>query len=1170
MFGNEIDLENPISNSLIMALIDKQKEKNTLPKIIQDKVDSIFSQRIKFISFNTIQELLDLKQSDNTNTNQKGIINIQWIHSITNEKPSVILLFYYMTDNNNLLEKENKIYEDIVKIKKKDEFVNIKVFIVQNSLYQYEINNDSNLRRNISKEDIHVIYNIEKWDIFNMNEFSNDLLYRSRNYYKRLKEKYLKRRESVASDEEKAKYNIKIGILSYIKSQKNVNLKSKYFMDAYKCLKKSTNNLYSYHYGNADTVKLNYYEIKANGDWIFYKLFNIIKDNNSFEENLNFFNQHLIIFFNEKLYVKNDKLLFFEYYWMYKKIKFFANYYNKNTRNNIKNEMNETLIGNLYLKSIYNLIRAINIMKTQIENLNLSKVTIDNKDLSYDKIETVKTKFFGKIPLYQYHIDPLNLKQIGFHEIIYIQKFLNENNITSSNLIKEIKTNLINETLSHFSKLTSFTSANIQLYLSILNYFNDISYSDETNVLTDLQKIYILLISTRHINKFPKIKLFFLNEFSEFLIKKQSNISLSLIEKKNLFEILIKLGNFKILNEQEENILFQLFNDNELVNSKNSNTSISATLSHSLENPLDVNKYKLLINSKRNTHNNLFNFEYIIKDLDKDQTKKMLDLIEYNCKISTCLTKEHIKFTSINLIFEIENKQEKKNSIVIKSFTQDQLSELSKDNPISFDYKFLVKLYDKKLFLKKITFTLEKTPFYIYENLLSNSNNNIIFLQKLSKNVLEFVHPIFEKIGTNEYYHFDCLLKKNPTINLEIKEFNLEFHNIKKNKLNINKDESSIQKKTSMSNFLNTVSSNTNNEIAHKKTIHTPQSNMIISDPEIYLFNTENKSLEKIELGKQISIPNLNKIINEEKKLPIIMKFIDEGEYTISFKANYIIIKKELIDDSFEINEQQLINFQAIDPFTFNFDFNCNNFISKEKNKEFPIEKNIKLDIILKNNLNYDTILKEISDKIIEEYKNKIKIETELSTLLNVPNLNNEIIKRIYTILQSSEYLIPFELNFSEEFKGNLGNIILKWTTEKMIEFSKQYNFTILNEIYIPLPEIVIKKFELDLNYEYEINNDIINYKIIVKNKVNSPKRFIFMIDKFNNFNYLMNGINKRIYYINANEEINIYFKLIPIEKGNYKLPTFKIVEFNFNTDGTKHEDKIHSYYFYPNYLNNK
>ena len=103
MFGNEIDLENPISNSLIMALIDKQKEKNTLPKIIQDKVDSIFSQRIKFISFNTIQEFFDLKQSDNSNNNQKGIINIKWIHSITNEKPSVILLFYHMTDNNNLL-----------------------------------------------------------------------------------------------------------------------------------------------------------------------------------------------------------------------------------------------------------------------------------------------------------------------------------------------------------------------------------------------------------------------------------------------------------------------------------------------------------------------------------------------------------------------------------------------------------------------------------------------------------------------------------------------------------------------------------------------------------------------------------------------------------------------------------------------------------------------------------------------------------------------------------------------------------------------------------------------------------------------------------------------------------------------------------------------------------
>ena len=124
-----------------------------------------------------------------------------------------------MTDNNNLLEKENKIYEDVVKIKKNDEFVYIKVFIVQNSLYQYQINNYSNLRRNLSKEDIHVIYNIEKWDIFNMNEFSNDLSF-YRNYYKKLKEKYLKRRESIASDEEKAKYNIKMDLFLILKVKK--------------------------------------------------------------------------------------------------------------------------------------------------------------------------------------------------------------------------------------------------------------------------------------------------------------------------------------------------------------------------------------------------------------------------------------------------------------------------------------------------------------------------------------------------------------------------------------------------------------------------------------------------------------------------------------------------------------------------------------------------------------------------------------------------------------------------------------------------------------------------------------------------------------------------------------------------------------------------------------
>ena len=52
-----------------------------------------------------------------------------------------------------------------------------------------------------------------------MNEFSNDLSF-YRNYYKKLKEKYLKRRESIASDEEKAKYNNKMDLFLILKVKK--------------------------------------------------------------------------------------------------------------------------------------------------------------------------------------------------------------------------------------------------------------------------------------------------------------------------------------------------------------------------------------------------------------------------------------------------------------------------------------------------------------------------------------------------------------------------------------------------------------------------------------------------------------------------------------------------------------------------------------------------------------------------------------------------------------------------------------------------------------------------------------------------------------------------------------------------------------------------------------
>ena len=90
----------------------------------------------------------------------------------------------------------------------------------------------------------------------------------------------------------------------------------------------------------------------------------------------------------------------------------------------------------------------------------------------------------------------------------------------------------------------------------------------------------------------------------------------------------------------------------------------------------------------------------------------------------------------------------------------------------------------------------------------------------------------------------------------------------------------------------------------------------------------------------------------------------------------------------------------------------------------------------------------------------------------------------------------------------------------------------------------------------------------MIKNKINKPKRIVFMVDKITSLNYFMSGINKRIFYLKGNEEIEINLKLIFIEKGNIKLPPFKIVEFNFNSDGTKHEDKLYSYYYYPDYLN--
>ena len=1153
MFGDEDENTKSLPNSLLIGIIDPEIEKNQIIKKISEKVEASFSQRLKFLTYKSINNLPSKKVEDKDNNNEKGIININWLNDISNSKISVCLLYYYFTFTTDIKSEEDKIISNIDKLKKADELINILVFIIfNNSNYQFDF--ERCRKYNIRNENFYKLNSINEINQNDIRKLSTEILKFSRDYYKKLKTKYKNRIESVLiSDEEKTKYNIKIGIISLIKSKKNVNLNSKYFKIAYEYIRKILlEKVQNYHYGKPETKKLNYLEIKSNADWIFYKILKLTSDTVSQKDQIEFYNSHIENFSNFEYYDKKDVFIFFEYYWLYQRTKDFVTFISKNYYHKV---LDENFIGNISLKCLYYLNNAIDFFKNNFENLNLGKINIGNKEISFDKIKKEKSKYYGKVPLYKYQFDPLTLKKIGFNDLCYVKKYLIEKNITCDKLIKEIYENISNQTMNYYDELKVFDVSNINLYLLILKYFNAQKYLDDENVYIQLQNIYNMIKKIRSINKFPKVILFFLSKFSHFLIKKQSSSSLSINEKKYLFEILIKLGNFRNLSEEEEIILSHLINDSEFTNFKNLEEE-------NQNNTLHKDKHILFINSRKNIHNSILNFEYSIKDLNKDQSKEFLELIDFNFKITTSLKKEKIKFTSLNLVFEIENKKE--NIYDIRNVPIERLSdELSEENPLTFQYKFLVKLYDTKIFLQKIIFTLEKTPFYLFENYLSHSNHNIIFLHKFSKNILEFIYPSSVTLGLNEYYNFDFSLKTDPTFNIEIKNLIFEFSYNK----SINENNNSNNLDTSTKSFVLTSKKNYDymkffGTAPLQSQVFKKQSFIPLQEPEIYLYDENDKNINQIPKGNKILIPNLESIIKEGKKSPIIMRFKEEGNYKISLKTTYVIIKKELTNDSLNYIETKNIDFTIIQPFNFKYDISCNNYLSKLGKKEFPIGKNIKLDLIIINQLNSKRIIEDIKEEFFDKYKNIINTKSSLLNLIKIKDLDNEIKESLFTILKSSEHTIPIDCTFSDECEESIGNLKLIYSSENLKSFSTQNNYNIYNEFNFPFPDdISIKNFDLDLNYNYSINQGLILLKINIKNKNSLAKKIMFIIDKSDNF--YISGINKQYYIIQGNEKMILEFKLIPTQIGNVKLPAFKVTEFPLN----KQNDKLHSLYYFPNYI---
>ena len=191
------------------------------------------------------------------------------------------------------------------------------------------------------------------------------------------------------------------------------------------------------------------------------------------------------------------------------------------------------------------------------------------------------------------------------------------------------------------------------------NILKNFEYNNK-NIYKNLETICIIFQNSKDIIKFPKIYLHFINKFTEFLINKynENKDEMDFKDKKNLYENLIKLGNFRKLNNIEENIFFELINDNKFTNVPgNSGTSLAMALSNVNNEYGNIKKNSndknfISINLSKEKHlNYLINFNYKIKNIEKSQFRHVLELIEYNFKFETFLTKEKIKFNEIEFHF---------------------------------------------------------------------------------------------------------------------------------------------------------------------------------------------------------------------------------------------------------------------------------------------------------------------------------------------------------------------------------------------------------------------------------------------------------------------------------------------------------------------------------------
>ena len=424
MYDNEDDLNITIPRILRISIVNPLVPKVDLSKKILEKTSYEYKERLKFSLFTNVKDIYKPKKDISLEQKTtKGLIDTKWLEDVTQNWPSLIILYYHIDEKNTNLELEQqKIYSILEEIRKNDINISIFLFIIfkdnPENPYPFECEDKSkkyNLRNILNKEFIFVFPDEEIWKYFEFPNFCLNVVYYARQFYMRLKIRVKEKKVKANRPEEKIEYDIMLGVLSTIKSKKIEPQESKYFEQAYSALCDQNFDIKNYFYGNKSppNIKLNFCEIRSVADWIFFKTFKLKKRNTKNNQNkqrnkgtslmtqilfseselrIDRFMAHIKRFISHDYFdtKKEDCFAFVEYYWLFQRYNKLGIYIKENIKELSTNKEKVLLLGIVYLEKIYNLIKMIKYYRRYLINKDLNIIKHNNNEIQINKLQNKK------------------------------------------------------------------------------------------------------------------------------------------------------------------------------------------------------------------------------------------------------------------------------------------------------------------------------------------------------------------------------------------------------------------------------------------------------------------------------------------------------------------------------------------------------------------------------------------------------------------------------------------------------------------------------------------------------------------------------------------------------------------------------------------------------------